>query len=99
MMIELMQAWGPGVELYNARLPADGYAIQMHHLGYLIHDQAQWDGIEAEAARIGRKVAFKGALPGFLSWCFVEAPELGHYLEYIFPEPEGAAFLQSIPAS
>ena len=99
MMIELQQSDGPGSELFNSRLPQDGFAIQMHHLGYLIHDQAQWDALLAEVERSGRTLAFRNAIPGLLTWCFVEAPELGHYLEYIFPEPEGAAFLQSIPAS
>lgn len=99
MMIELMQAGGPGSDLYNKRLPADGFAIQMHHLGYLIHDQAQWDALDAEVARSGRTIELKNSIEGLLSWCFVKAPELGHYLEYIFPEAGGVAFLQSIPAS
>jgi hypothetical protein len=99
LQIELQQSDGPGSELFNSRLPADGFAIQMHHLGYLIHDQAEWDALLAEVERSGRTLAFRNAIPGLLSWCFVEAPELGHYLEYIFPEPEGVAFLQSIPAS
>jgi hypothetical protein len=37
--------------------------------------------------------------PGFMQSCFVDAPELGHYLEYIFPSPAGAEFLSSVPGN
>jgi hypothetical protein len=100
MMIELQRASGPGSELFNGVLPPGGdFAVRMHHLGYLIHDADEYAGVEAEAARAGWRVPFRNKVEGFLSWCFVEAPELGHYLEYIFPEPDGAAFLAGLPSS
>ena len=98
IMYELMWASGPGSELYNARLPADGrFALVHHHLGYLIHDEAQWQGIFAQAESQGWAVPYRNANPGFMQACFVEVPELGHYLEYIYPEAAGRAFFAGIP--
>ncbi len=34
---------------------------------------------------------------GFMRCCYVEAPELGHYLEYILPEAAGIEFFESVP--
>ena len=31
--------------------------------------------------------------------CFVDAPELGHYLEYIFPTQAGIDFFAAVPAT
>jgi hypothetical protein len=100
IMYELLIASGPGSEIYQYRLPAgDDFFIRHHHLGYLIHDQAAWDGLDQDAERIGRKVLAKNTTPGFLSSCFVDAPELGHLLEYIFPEQAGVDFLQGVPGN
>jgi hypothetical protein len=53
-MYELITASGPGSAIYVSRLPSDSFAIRHHHLGFLIHDEAQWDALESDAARIGR---------------------------------------------
>jgi hypothetical protein len=37
--------------------------------------------------------------PGFLQARIVEAPDLGHYIEYIFPEAGGVAFFQGAPSN
>ena len=97
MMYELLTASGPGSALYIGALPTDRFAIRHHHLGYLIHDDQQWDGLMAEVARGGWSMPHLKDNPGFLKSCFVEAPELGHYLEFICPEPAGLAFFESVP--
>jgi hypothetical protein len=100
MMYELLSARGPGSEIFRYRTPeGDDFFIRHHHLGYLVHDRAAWDGLDRDAERIGRKVLSKNTTPGFLSKCFVDAPELGHLLEYIFPEQAGIDFFQSVPAN
>lgn len=98
IMYELMWAEGPGSELYNARLPADdSFALVHHHLGYLIHDEAQWQGVFDQAEANGWAVPYRSANAGFLQACFVDVPQLGHYLEFIFPEPAGIAFFGGLP--
>lgn len=98
VMYELMMASGPGSELYNGRLPhGEGFRIGMHHLGYLVHDVAQWDGAIARAKAEGLAVPYRNHNAGFMRACFVDVPELGHYLEYICPEPAGLDFFASVP--
>lgn len=98
-MYELITASGPGSDIYVSRLPSGSFAIKHHHLGFLIHDQAQWEALESDAARIGRTLLEKSNNPGFLQKCFVDVPELGHYFEYIFPEPAGIDFFESVPGN
>ena len=79
------------------RLPAcDAFAMKHHHLGYLIADEAEWQALEAEAARAGFAMSHKSVNAGFITSCFVDLPELGHYLEYIMPEPAGIDFFQNV---
>ena len=98
-MYELLTASGAGSDIYVGRLPSDSFAIKHHHLGFLIHDEAQWDALESDAARTGRTLLAKSNNAGFLQSCFVEAPELGHYFEYIFPEPAGINFFENVPGN
>jgi extradiol dioxygenase family protein len=98
-MYELLTARGAGSEIYVDRLPTDQFAIRHHHLGFLIHHEEEWNALLEEVEREGRTLLSKRNNPGFLQSCFVDAPELGHYLEYIFPEPAGLAFLESVPSN
>jgi catechol 2,3-dioxygenase-like lactoylglutathione lyase family enzyme len=98
IMYELLTASGAGSELYVGRLPAGaGFALRHHHLGYLIHDQAEWSGLLDNAARRGFAVPHSRNSPGFMQACFVDVPPLGHYLEYILPEAAGLEFFNNVP--
>jgi hypothetical protein len=98
VMYEFIQAEGPACEFYTSRLPKDGgFAIRHHHLGYLVETEAGWDALEARIAREGRVVAFRSEMEGFMRAIYIDAPELGHYLEYIYPEPPGVEFFESAP--
>lgn len=99
VILEVTQADGPGSELFRIGLPEEGFAIRHHHLGYFIHDAAAWEALETEIERDGIKVMSKGHVPGFTRTCIVEAPDLGHYIEYILPEPGGVAFFESVPGN
>jgi len=100
VMIELLTASGAGSAIYMDRLPmGEGFAVRHHHLGYLVADHAQWDALMAKAAECGFVVPHQNDNPGFLRSCFVDATPLGHYLEYILPEPKGLEFFRSVPAS
>ncbi|RJF91506.1 hypothetical protein D3876_10300 [Sphingomonas cavernae] len=99
VMYELLTASGPGSALYMDRVPDDGFVIRHHHLGFLIHDAAQWAALAREAERVGAALLNQRQNEGFMRTCFVAAPELGHYLEYIFPEPAGLEFLNAVPGN
>jgi len=98
-MYELITAEGPGSELFTQRLPRSEFAIRHHHLGFLIHSDRQWRALLDEIERRHWTLASVGHTPGFMRSCFVDVPALGHYLEYLFPEPAGLAFFEAVPAS
>lgn len=97
IMYELIFAAGPGSEIYMERLPAgDGFRVMHHHLGYLIHNKEQWDAVLAQAKHNGWSVPYRNVNP-LLEVCFVDVPELGHYLEYLFPQQAGLDFFKNVP--
>jgi hypothetical protein len=97
VMYELIEASGPGSEIFTSRMPrTEEFVLQHHHLGFLIADQAQWDGVLANAGRNGWKVPHQGVNP-LVQVCFVEVPGLPHYLEYLFATEAGLAFFESVP--
>jgi hypothetical protein len=97
VMYEIIEASGPGSEIFNGRMPGgDGFKLFHHHLGFLIHDQAEWDGVLANAAANGWVVPHKGVNP-LVEVCFVDVPGLPHYLEYLYATPMGLDFFNSVP--
>ena len=97
MMYELITATGPGSDLIMGHLPrGEGFAMKHHHLGYLVASPEQWQALEAETTRSGWAMVHKSVNPGFMTSCFIDVPELGHYLEYIMPEPAGVDFFQNV---
>ncbi|TCM16090.1 glyoxalase/bleomycin resistance protein/dioxygenase superfamily protein [Novosphingobium sp. PhB165] len=97
IMYELIEATGPGSAIYMSRQPAgEGVKIWHHHLGFLIHDQEQWDGVMRQAELNGWDIPYRSSNP-LLDACFVDVPQLGHYLEYLFANPTGIAFFESVP--
>ncbi len=99
IMYELLTASGPGSELYVGRLPQDRFAIQHHHLGFMIRSAAEWEALMQRIERNGETLLHSNNNAGFLRSCFVDAPDLGHYFEYVFPEPAGLAFFESVPGN
>ncbi len=99
IMYELLCAEGAGSECFRSVLPASGFAIRPHHLGYLVNSAEEWDALTQEIDRGGWKIARKTDAPGFLKAYIIEAPEMGHYLEYIHPEAGGIAFFEGAPGS
>jgi hypothetical protein len=99
VMYELICAQGPGSDIFRRGLPAEGFAIRHHHLGYFVRDRSGWEALEKEIDERGWPVASKTDIKGFLKAYIIDAPELGHYLEYIFPEAGGIAFFEGAPAS
>lgn len=99
-ILEIISATGPGFEFYNKLLPADGeFAIRFHHLGFLVEDEAGWKRLESDL-RDGRwPIAYSTLTGDFIDAYYIEAPELGHYLEYVRPFPAGSRFYDAVPVS
>ncbi|MGJ0239641.1 VOC family protein [uncultured Agrobacterium sp.] len=96
-MIELIEARGPGMELHGTWL-REGEDIRFHHFGYFIEDDDQWNALHALLEQEGRQVVMGGDT-GVVRFAYVEAPELGHYLEYVYPSAEGKALFESVSAN
>lgn len=99
-VLEIIAASGPGTEFYNAMLPDDGeFAIRFHHLGFVVHDDAGWRDLEADLEAGGWPIAHETLTGTFIDAYYIEAPELGHYLEYVRPLAAGIDFYASVPAN
>jgi catechol 2,3-dioxygenase-like lactoylglutathione lyase family enzyme len=99
LMYELVCPRGPGSDIFSDHLPrTEGFIIKHHHLGFLVHNQAQWDALQANAKRGNFPVLGQSSNP-LVDVCFVEVPELGHYLEYLFATEAGMAFFENVPRS
>jgi hypothetical protein len=97
MMYELIEADGPGAGFYTKVLDPAGFSIRLHHSGFFVYDEGAWATLESEVATRGWKVWQKRTIAGFIRIFYAEVPELGHCLEYIFPEPEGISFFENVP--
>jgi len=100
-MYEIIEAkGGKEAEFYTDRLPADGsFGLVFHHLGYMIHSREEWDAVKAEIEERGMEIFLNTENPGFMDAIYIGAPELGHYLEYLYPEEGGLQFFASVPAN
>jgi hypothetical protein len=98
IMYEIICASGPGSALYMDRLPDSGgaFALRHHHLGYLLQTRAQWDAVFDKARESGWAVPYRNDNP-LVEVCFVDALELGHYLEFFLPKQAGLEFFESVP--
>lgn len=98
-VLEIICASGSGAEFYNEILPEGEFAIRFHHLGFIVHDEAGWRALEADIKAGEWVVAYQTLTGDFIDAYYVEAPELGHYLEYVRPFSAGIDFYASVPAN
>jgi Glyoxalase/Bleomycin resistance protein/Dioxygenase superfamily len=99
VMYELLWGEGPGTDVFRAGLPEQGFALRPHHLGYHVPTAEAWDAVRREVERQGLKVLHSTHVPGFLQAIIVEEPDLGLFLEYIFPEEAGIQFFETSPSN
>jgi hypothetical protein len=99
VMYELLWAEGPGSDIFRSGLPAEGFAVRPHHLGYYVPTAEAWDAVQKDVEHAGLKVVHTTHVPGFLQAIIVEEPDLGLFLEYIFPEAGGMQFFETAPSN
>lgn len=98
-MYELIACTGPGTEMYNERLPEADFGLHFHHLGFLVHNETAWDQLLRTIYGGGWDIRQMNNTEGFMRHCYIEVPEVGHYYEYILPEPAGIEFFEKVPAN
>jgi hypothetical protein len=98
-ILEIICATGPGFEFFNEALPNDEFAIRFHHLGFLVEDEAGWKQLERELQDGNWPIAYSTLTGDFIDAYYIEAPELGHYLEYVRPFKAGDDFYDAVPVS
>lgn len=97
LMYEIIEASGPGTEIFTGRMPAgDGFRLFHHHLGFLVPDPSQFADVLSNARAHGWDVPHVGE-NSLTKVGFVDVPALPHYLEYLCPTPAGVDFFNSIP--
>jgi hypothetical protein len=94
-----VDAQGEGAQMYRSLLPAEGFAIRHHHLGFLIENDAQWDALRATCIAEGMTIEITGSFADALRFFYCKAPDLNHYLEYIQLYEGGRGFFASIAKS
>jgi hypothetical protein len=98
-VLEVIRAQGLGAEFYNEMLPSDQFAIRFHHLGFVVHDDAGWQALEADLRAGGWPIVHQTLTGDFIDAYYIKAPELGHYLEYVRPFAAGLDFYAGVPAN
>jgi hypothetical protein len=97
LMYEIIHATGPGSEFFMDRLPGcDEFALAHHHLGFLVQNQQQWDGVLRNAEAQAFPVLQRNVNP-LVEVCFVAVPGMAHYLEYLYATPVGMEFFENVP--
>jgi hypothetical protein len=100
MMYEICYGSGPGMELYtDSAPPGAGFVLRFHHFGYLVPDDTAWEALEREIERGGWRVRMRSDIPGLFRVCYVETPELGHFLEFVLPRAGLLERMNATPVS
>lgn len=74
------------------------FVIRHHHYGYFINSEEEWALLRQQITKAGRKMWMDIEVEA-MKVIYIEAPELGHFLEYIFPNEAGGAYYSSLAAN
>ncbi len=98
-MIELVDL-RPGQDtIYHAWIPESNEGLRLHHLGYMIDEEADWNARIAQFEGAGFAPALVGGIPGRMQWYYSDTvATLGHYTELIrFTSEAGKAYWADVP--
>jgi hypothetical protein len=103
--LEIIQPLSGAVDVYRDWLPATGFALRHHHIGFQIPDPQAWDDMSARVDKGGYRKVFSitGNIGGSRIMYIDTAKELGHYVEYLyFPDVANSTLAkmpQNIPGA
>ena len=78
--------------------PGRALAIRLHHLGYMVDNEAEWQSVRRQFERLGVPLAIDAEMGDLLSYRYFDTtPLLGHYSEFVLMKPGGRGFWESVP--
>ena len=96
--IEIIQPAGKGDAVYRDGIRTPGGGLDLHHLGALYTDEAEWAAVLRAVDASGETVPVRGNFGGLMDYLYVDRrASLGHYLEYMYRTPAGAAIFDEVP--
>lgn len=100
--LELIQPAGGADGPYRDLLPADAYAVRLHHFGQLITDPAAWDGVRSRLLASGCDTPVAGTFchdgAPLMHYLYADTRQaLGHYLEYMYRTEAGRDIFAQVP--
>ena len=96
---ELIQTSAEHLPLYDDWIDKGGdFVISHHHFGYFVYSDEDWAGLRANLEAYGQPLAMD-ADTEMMKVIYVYAPELGHYLEYLYPNVQGKSFFENVAAN
>lgn len=92
LQVELIEpVSGAGSRLYSEVLPASGFGMVFHHLGFLLpglDDEALWQEFRSQVGNARYPIAIEGDM-GVARFLYLDTRrDLGHYSEYIWQKQD-----------
>lgn len=97
--IELIEPVSDGSGIYAEVLPENGFALVFHHVACRHYSRDEWQSFRAGVDEQRHPIAIENA-GGPASFLYLdERKTLGHYLEYMWLDPQSAEMFASIPSN
>jgi hypothetical protein len=96
-MVEVIACKGGDDALYRDALPDDRFAVRLHHLGFRLHSDEEWEAMLAEGKRQGLRIAMDVKTASTRALYFDTREVLGHYLEYLYYFDEPNSSIPRVP--
>lgn len=98
-MLELVDIRPERDTIYRDWIPQDDASLRLHHLGYLIDDEAEWRAAVAQFEASGFAAALVGGIEGRMQWHYADTvAALGHYSELVrFTSDAGRSYWADVP--
>jgi Glyoxalase/Bleomycin resistance protein/Dioxygenase superfamily len=99
LMIEVIHPISGQCEVFRDALPAEGFAVRLHHVGYRVDDAATFEALRQAYPARGCPLVMDGqnSRTGTRYFYADTRAELGHYVEYICPSEQGAREYAALP--
>lgn len=96
-MIEIIGCLGGDDTIYRQILPDDRFAVRLHHLGFRLNSDEEWEQMKRLGAAQGYEVALELSTSSTRALYFDTREDLGHHIEYLYYFDEPNSSLPLIP--
>jgi len=98
LQVEIIEPRGGRDDIYRRALPAEGFGLVWHHVGFIVPSLQALADARGELTRGGHEVVLSGGTPTTSVFFYADArATLGHYLEYLYLSPERQEFHRQLP--